>query len=324
MKTVRLPIALGFALAVSLHAAPAEAQLASVFFVSGLGTDQPNCGVVSPCRSLQYAHDKSANGGNIQCVDSTWFLSVTITKSITIDCTGHNSVVIPFPLLADFAVTVDIAPANAVVVLRGLDIYGGFNSGTGVHFKRGSQLHIENSRITGFANSGVGTGIYFTPSDAAKLHVTDSTISVNGNAATGAGIIVKPTGSGSARVALTRVNVANNTFGIAADGTGSTGGINMTIADSMVSGNLQDGIIAVTPGGGAAIGVMVKNSESANNNIGIRSIGPNVTVRVDGSSVIGNGTGLSFSGGGALLSFGNNSVVANSTNGAFSGPVGRQ
>ena len=71
----------------------------------------------------------------------------------------------------------------------------------------------------------------------------------------------------------------------------------MTIADSMIGGNAQDGIIATTPGGGALIGVYVKNTKSVNNAIGIRSIGPNVTVRVDGSSVIGNGTGLSVSGG---------------------------
>ena len=93
----------------------------------------------------------------------------------------------------------------------------------------------------------------------------------------------------------------------------------MTITDSVAASNKQDGIIAVTTAGGAPIGVMVKNTKSANNAIGIRSIGPNVTVRVDNSAVIGNGTGLSFSGGGALLSFGNNNVAANGTNGAFSG-----
>jgi hypothetical protein len=98
----------------------------------------------------------------------------------------------------------------------------------------------------------------------------------------------------------------------------------MTIADSMVGGNSQDGIIATTPGGGAPIGVYVKNTKSVNNAIGIRSIGPNVTVRVDGSGVIGNGTGFAALSGGALLTFGNNAVRANGTDGAFSGPVGLQ
>jgi hypothetical protein len=61
-----------------------------------------------------------------------------------------------------------------------------------------------------------------------------------------------------------------------------------------------------------------------NNAIGIRSIGPNVTVRVDGSSVMGNSTGLSFSSGSALLTYGNNAVNSNGSDGAFSGPVALQ
>ena len=103
----------------------------------------------------------------------------------------------------------------------------------------------------------------------------------NNGSGTGGGIVVKPRPGGTAQVNLERVTVNGNAFGIAADGTGSSGGINMTIADSMIGGNAQDGIIAVTPSGGAPIGVMVlTNTKSVNNNIGIRSIGPNVTVRV--------------------------------------------
>ena len=86
----------------------------------------------------------------------------------------------------------------------------------------------------------------------------------------------------------------------------------------------QDGILAYTSGGAAPIGVLVANSKSVNNGIGMRSVGPNVTIRVDGSKVTGNGTGLAFSSGGALLSFGNNAVQANGTNGAFSGSVALQ
>jgi hypothetical protein len=95
----------------------------------------------------------------------------------------------------------------------------------------------------------------------------------------------------------------------------------MTVTDSVSSGNLNDGIIATTPAGGAPIGVYVKNTRLANNGFGIRSIGSNVTVRVDASSVIGNGTGLTASSSGALLTFGNNAVRANGSDGAFSGSV---
>jgi hypothetical protein len=98
----------------------------------------------------------------------------------------------------------------------------------------------------------------------------------------------------------------------------------MTVADSMIGGNANDGIIATTPSGGAPIGIMVKNTKSVNNAFGIRSLGPNVTVRASNLTITGNGTGLSFGGGGSLLTFGNNEVRANGTDGAFSGTVGLQ
>ena len=176
-----------------------------------------------------------------------------------------------------------------------------------VQFRRASarrQMRHHQRQLSGNA------GIRFPPNSASKLSVTDTVIS-NIGSGTGGGIVINPQSGGSAQVNLERVTVNGNAFGIAADGTGSTGGINMTIADSMIGGNSQDGIIATTPGGGAPIGVMVKNTKSVNNAFGIRSLGPNVTVRVDGSTVIGNGTGLSFCGGGALLTFGNNAVRAN-------------
>jgi hypothetical protein len=69
---------------------------------------------------------------------------------------------------------------------------------------------------------------------------------------------------------------------------------------------------------------MVTNTKSVNNLIGIRSIGPNVTVRVGDSMIAGNGTGLSFSGGGSLLSYDTNKVQGNGVDGAFSGTVGLQ
>jgi hypothetical protein len=216
-----------------------------------------------------------------------------------------------------------MSTAGISVTLRGLTIYSspGSPGTTGVLFNGGSDLTLENVKIFGFTS----TGIKFTPSTSgSKLVVSDTTLSNNGNGSTGGGIVISPQSGGTAQVTLNRVTASKNVFGIVADGTGSTNGINMTIADSVSSGNSQDGIIAVTPSGGAPIGVYLKNTKSVNNPIGIRSLGPNVTVRVDGSSVLGNSTGLSFSGGGALLSAGNNMVQANGINGSFSGPAAPQ
>jgi hypothetical protein len=60
-----------------------------------------------------------------------------------------------------------------------------------------------------------------------------------------------------------------------------------------------------------------------NNAFGIRSLGPNVTVRTSNSAIIGNGAGIVFAGGGALLTFRNSEIQAN-VDGAFSAPVGLQ
>jgi hypothetical protein len=161
----------------------------------------------------------------------------------------------------------------------------------------------------------------------AHLFVTDTIVKNSGTpilGSIGGAIVVSPQSGGTAQVALNRVTVAKNVFGIVADGTGSSGGINMTISDSVASGNSRDGVLAVTPSGGAPIGVMVTNTKLVNNAFGIRSIGPNVIVRAGDSTITGNGIGLSFSGGGTLLSYGTNKVQANGSDGAFSGPVGLQ
>ena len=125
-------------------------------------------------------------------------------------------------------------------------------------------------------------------------------------------------------MSLERVNISGNVFGVAFDNSNNGAGINATIADSNISNNKLDGIVATTPAGGAPIGVLVTNTKTVNNGYGIRSMGPNVTVRVKSSDVTGNGIGLSFSGGGALLTFGNSAVRANASDGAFSGPVALQ
>ena len=165
------------------------------------------------------------------------------------------------------------AGASDVVTMEGLHL----NGGSGIVFNSGAHLHVVRCVITNGNVSG-NAGIRFRPNSASKLSVTDTVIS-NMGSGTGGGIVVNPQSGGTAQVNLERVTVNGNAFGIAADGTGSTAGINMTIADSMVGGNSQDGIIAVTPSGGAPIGVLVKNTKSVNNAFGIRSIGPNVTVR---------------------------------------------
>jgi hypothetical protein len=59
-------------------------------YISATGTANVNCTLATPCLTFQSAHDATAPGGEISCLDGgasfAVFPSLTITKSITIDC----------------------------------------------------------------------------------------------------------------------------------------------------------------------------------------------------------------------------------------------
>jgi hypothetical protein len=315
IKTGRLFVGVTFALASWFTSGSAYA-LNDHSWVSNTGSGTA-CTRAAPCAGFGAAQAATNAGGVISVLDSGEYGGggIFIIKSLTIRAEGVDGGATT--IFAGGAWIAVQAGTNDVVTLEGLHLNGG-----GIALFTGGHLHVVKCVITNNNASG-SAGISFVPNSASKLSVTDTVISNNG-AGTGGGIVINPQSGGTAQVALERVTVNGNAFGIAADGTGSTGGINMTIADSMIANNSQDGIIATTPSGGAPIGVYLKNTKSVNNAFGIRSLGPNVTVRVDGSSVIGNSTGLSFSGGGALLTAGNNMVRANGIDGAFSAPVALQ
>jgi hypothetical protein len=288
-------------------------------YIRGDGGAGFNCSDhLNACTTFTSALTNTNPGGVIYCLNGVTDGVINITKSITIDCTNTNASIVATG--ANAAITIN--GAGIVVTLRGLKIRGQGGS-LGVNVVNAASVIIEDSTISNFTIAPA-IGIKFAPSAAAQLVVTDTSLTGNGSGSVGGGIQINPSAGGSAQASLNRVSAAKNVFGIVADGTGSTTGINMTITDSVASGNTQDGIIAVTPSGGAGIAVMVANTKSVNNAIGIRSIGPNVTVRVKNSDITGNSTGLSFSGGGALLTFGNNAVRANNSDGAFSGSLALQ
>jgi hypothetical protein len=314
-KTRQLFVGLTVALASWFTAGSADAQVPHSWVSStGNGTV---CTRTAPCADFFTAQNATNAGGIISVLDPGDYGGLTITKSLTIRAEGADGGATS-EITGGFWVAVN-AGATDVVTLEGLHFSG---AGGSILFVGGAHLEVVRCVFTNQNFSG-SAGIRFAPNGASKLSVTDTVIN-NFGSGTGGGIVINPQSGGSALVNLERVTVNGNAFGIAADGSNSTAGINMTIADSMIGGNSQDGIIATTPGGGAPIGVMVKNTKSVNNAFGIRSLGPNVTVRASNSTIAGNGTGLSFGGGGSLLTFGNNEVRANGTDGAFSGSVGLQ
>src|SRR5262245_27377864 len=89
MKTIRYAavcFASAFLFLVSA-AAPAQAQ-APRTWVSGVGDDTFPCSRSAPCKTFAGAIVKTAAGGEINCLDPAGYGMVSISKSITIDCTG--------------------------------------------------------------------------------------------------------------------------------------------------------------------------------------------------------------------------------------------
>jgi hypothetical protein len=286
---------------------PADAQAIRTW-VSGAGNDDQVCSVIAPCKTFTVAHAKTAAGGEINCLDPGGFGSVTITKSITIDCLKVQAGVLAAGLNG---ITID-AP-GIVVRLRGLSIDGLGTGLVGVNFIRGARLYIEKCSIASF-QAGAAQGVRFIPDTAAELYVNDTVISENGTAATGAGIFVQPSRAAPAKVVLDGVQLLRNAQGLRVDGTlGATGTRRVTVTRSEVAGNLFQGIVATT--NSAAISILVNSTAVSNNgSIGIQSDGAQSVIMIGNNVITGNDVGISATASGTLVSYLTNTINLNITN----------
>jgi hypothetical protein len=308
----------------ALPSTPAEAQNARSW-VSSTGSGS-TCTRVSPCADFATALGQTSAGGEINCVDQGDFGSganrLTITKSITIDCEGVQG---RFGSYDSSGAIVVIASPTDVVTLRGLDIDGNGVGDAGIDFLSGAALHVEKCVIRNFASLNYGWGIWAERfvNTTSELFVSDTILENNGNASSGGGIwILANVANGINRVTLNRVEARNNFFGIKADGVsaGISGGvINMTVRDSVSSGNHSNGIVATGNAAGPAIIMMVEHttaSQNATAGFGVISDGPKSTITLSNSTVMGNINGIGASNGGQLVSYGNNNVSLNSVDGS--------
>jgi hypothetical protein len=315
MRTTLPFLGLAAVLLAALPAGRAAAQNArSYVSATGGGTA---CTLTAPCASLQFAHDATNGRGEVYCLDpgaSPGGQRLIITKSITIDCRGGS--------MADIQVT----GSRISVLLRNVTVNAiveGSGPGIGVDFQNGAALILENCVIEKWDSSslgaGPGVGVRFAPPDGvtAKLHVTDSLIRENGLPTSGGGIIIQPSGSGSARVVIERSRIENNTFGIFANGTGSTGVISVQVRDSVVSNSKFSGISSFTSAGHSVASITVDHSSSVLSGAnGILSQGPNAFVFLTESTVMANVVGLNAASSGAIFSYQNNRLTGNVTDGA--------
>lgn len=294
-----------------LAAAPALGQ-ATRTWVSGVGDDANPCSRTAPCKTFAGAISKTAAGGEINVLDPGGFGAVTITKSITISSEGFEA-----GILASGTNGVVInAGASDFVVLRGLDFEGANTGLNGIRFLAGGSLHVESCTFNRFAQKGIS----FEPSGMSQLTIKDTVIRNNLNSVNGGGILIQPVGAALARVALDRVRVENNLFGIRAQDNAS-----VTIRDSEFSGNINNGVLALSTGGSAQINVddsMVSNSFGGT---GIRANGVGALIRISNVTVTNNSNGLAVQSSGQIISFGNNRIAGNTaSDGAPTSTIGEQ
>jgi hypothetical protein len=283
----------GTTLALFALSAPAHAQ-ATRTWVSGVGNDANPCSLTAPCKTFAGAISKTFINGEIDCLDPGGFGSVTITKSITIDCTGTFGSILASGVSG---VVINIA-VNAndpfrTVRLRGLSINGTGPSGTigtrtglkGVNILQALVVEIEDVVISDFSQQGIADN---RTTSGGKLFIRNSVI--RNNSASGIGIGGVATNNAS----IENVHSINNAFGVSA-----ASGNNVSITRSVFSGNTTAGVE-----GDASSQVGLDNSLVSANGIGLQSAG---TMSFSNSSISFNTTGIS----GATTSFGNNRIFGN-------------
>src|ERR1700712_1664491 len=155
--------AIAVASALFAASAPAHAQ-ATRTWVSGVGNDADPCSRTAPCKTFAGAISKTFINGEIDCLDPGGFGTLTITKSITIDCSGTlGSVLASGTNGFNINIAVNANDPFRTVRLRGLTINGTGPSGTvgtrtglkGVSITQAATVIIEDTVISDFSQQGV-------------------------------------------------------------------------------------------------------------------------------------------------------------------------
>jgi hypothetical protein len=284
------------AVAVSLFAISVPAHAQTRTWVSGVGDDMNPCSRTAPCRSFAGAIAKTATNGTINCLDSAGYGSVTITKSMTIDC--HET--LGSILVGDVAgIVINITDPKdkfRTVRLRNLDISGAGVGSQGITVLSAATVILEDLEITGVLKNAISD----TRVGDGALLVANSTMTHNGGAGIGAGAT-----GGTLSVVVDRSHLTANQIGIAA-GPGN----NVAVDRSVISANVASG---VESDGGQ---LTVDNSEITHNGNGV--LMNSGAIRLSNNTIAFNSTGIS----GVTTSFGVNRISGNGVAGTAPSPAG--
>jgi Right handed beta helix region len=309
MKIATLVMMMACAIWLNFGMGEANAQ-ATRTWVSGVGDDANPCSRTAPCKTFAGAISKTAAGGEINVLDPGGFGGLTITKSIRIIAQSAIGGV----LVAGTNGIVVSAGSNDAVYLEGLTFDGAAGTGlSGIVFNSGASLVVQNCRIFGFAQ----WGILFNPTTPSTFEVQNTIIVNNGNSASFGGVEVQGrAGATTVSGVVNRSLLSSNANGFLIDGTGGGGAGEVSIRDSVVSGNSGNGIATNSAGAISAVAFVDRTTSSHNGGAGLSSSGDaQAAIIITSSSIQNNGTGLMATGG-QIGSFKNNNISSNGTDGA--------
>jgi hypothetical protein len=288
-------------LAVAVIGPPMAVGQATRTWVSGVGDDANPCSRTAPCKTFAGAISKTANGGEINCLDPGGFGGVTITKSLTIKCqyteggvlvSGTNAIVIN-------------AAATDRVTLRGLDINGiGIGpqaSLVGIKVIAAGTVQIFDTEIYRFK---AGIDVASTTASATRVYIYNSHIHDNG-----VGVIVAPgnnsaTAGNFATIRSSQIVDNRCNLVVAAFGTnGSTPDANTDCgAATNLSGINQLAVMSVFDSG---IADALNTAALAKGSI------TKAILRLGSNAVTGSVNGVVLQDGAAFVSFGDNDINGN-------------
>ena len=242
-------------------------------WVSGVGDDANPCSRTAPCKTFAGAISKTANGGEINCLDPGGFGGVTITKSLTIKChyteggvlvSGTNAIVIN-------------ATATDRITLKGLDINGigtgAQTSLTGVKVLSAGIVHLIDNEIYRFK-----AGVVVAPtSNGTRVLMKDNHIHNNG-----IGAILAPGNNLINFAVMTMQNnlVADNSCGVVA----SSGGTNASTPTTTDCGTAVPGAI------NRPVGMHLYNNQIHDNtDTGVLGRGSSSSTELGRNEITGNG-----------------------------------
>jgi hypothetical protein len=277
------------------------AQAQTRTWVSGVGDDLNPCSRTAPCKTFAGAISKTADKGEIDCLDPGGFGTVTITKNITIDGTtgaGFGSILASGTNGVNVNDSATATPNSIVVTLKNLSINGASTGFDGIRFISGKQLYVEGCQVFGFRGNGTNSdGLEIAVNNAAvtfNVSVTNTRFQNN----TGDGIRQGIT-AGTLNASYDGVRLIGNAKGLEA--TGGTA----NISNSVIDNNTTNGLVA-----SAGAIMNANNNVVTSNGTGLSSI-TGSTVRISLNAVHRNTTGLSNTA--TMQTCSNNKVFGNTT-----------